>query len=118
MVDKKEEDVLLGKRIKEIRVNLKQDQKTFSEKIGSTVSALSNWENGRNKPNDIMLAEIAKQGNTTVEKLTSFNPEDDYLLLFRKHTQGMDETKIKKFNSSLDKLMDAAKDLIDDDDWD
>ena len=47
---KKKEDIILGKRIKDIRINLNYDQKRFAKEIGATVSALSNWENGRNKP--------------------------------------------------------------------
>ena len=73
---KKQEDILLGKRIKHIRVSLNMDQKTFSEKIGSTVSALSNWENGRNKPNDIMLNAIANSANISVDELLSPSLED------------------------------------------
>lgn len=78
MVQKKEEDILLGKKIKSIRSSLKMDQKTFSEKIGCTVSALSNWENGRNKPNDIMLNSIAYLANIPVEELLA--PSLDQLI--------------------------------------
>ncbi|MGH1803398.1 helix-turn-helix domain-containing protein [Enterococcus gallinarum] len=63
---KKKEDILIGQRIKDIRSNLNMDQKTFANKIEATVSALSNWENGRNKPNDIMLRRIAKIGNVSL----------------------------------------------------
>lgn len=66
---KKEEDVQLGLKIKNIRAELGDDQKEFSQKIKSTVSALSNWENGRNKPNDIMLKRIADLGGITVDEL-------------------------------------------------
>lgn len=69
MVAKKIEDIELGQRIKDIRAGLKMNQKSFSKKIGATVSALSNWENGRNKPNDIMLREIANLGNVSVNYL-------------------------------------------------
>lgn len=66
---KKKEDIILGKRIKDIRISLNYDQKRFAKEIGATVSALSNWENGRNKPNMEKLSKIAKIGDTTVEKL-------------------------------------------------
>lgn len=69
MAAKKIEDIELGQRIKDIRAGLKMNQKSFSKKIGATVSALSNWENGRNKPNDIMLREIAQLGNVSVNYL-------------------------------------------------
>lgn len=63
---KKKEDILIGQRIKDIRSNLNMDQKTFASNLKATVSALSNWENGRNKPNDIMLRRIAKLGNVSI----------------------------------------------------
>jgi XRE family transcriptional regulator len=66
---KKKEDIILGKRIKDIRIKLNYDQKRFAKEIGATVSALSNWENGRNKPNMEKLSNIAKTGDMTVEEL-------------------------------------------------
>ena len=66
---KKKEDIILGKRIKDIRINLNYDQKRFTKEIGATVSALSNWENGRNKPNMEKLSNIAKIGDTSVKEL-------------------------------------------------
>lgn len=66
---KKKEDIILGKRIKDIRINLNYDQKRFAKEIGATVSALSNWENGRNKPNMEKLSNIAKIGDTSVKEL-------------------------------------------------
>ena len=66
---KKKEDIILGKRIKDIRINLNYDQKRCAKEIGATVSALSNWENGRNKPNMEKLSNIAKIGDTSVKEL-------------------------------------------------
>ncbi|WP_347298407.1 helix-turn-helix transcriptional regulator [Dolosigranulum savutiense] len=66
---KKEQDIKIGQRIKHIRSELGLNQKEFANKIDATVSALSNWENGRNKPNDIMLNNISKLGNITVDEL-------------------------------------------------
>ena len=72
---KKREDIEIGKRIKAIRATLNMNQRDFANKIKSTVSALSNWENGRNKPNDIMLNRISKLGNTTIEYILYGDPE-------------------------------------------
>lgn len=66
---KKIGDVLLGARIRKIRNDMGYDQKQFSEKIGSTVSALSNWENGRNKPKDNTLNKIAELAGIPVNEL-------------------------------------------------
>lgn len=68
-MSKKERDIEIGKRIKNIRTSLELDQKQFAKKINATVSALSNWENGRNKPNMEKLSNIAKLGNITVNEL-------------------------------------------------
>lgn len=76
---KKQEDIILGNRIKEIRFKLNYDQKRFAQEIGATVSALSNWENGRNKPNMEKLSKIANLGNTSVEELIS-NSKKEYAL--------------------------------------
>lgn len=78
----KKEDIAVGQRIKNIRASLKMNQKTFSKRIGSTVSALSNWENGRNKPNDIMIREIARLGGVSINYLFSGKkePTSNYLL--------------------------------------
>lgn len=73
---KKKEDIILGNRIKDIRISLNYDQKSFAKEIGATVSALSNWENGRNKPNMEKLSNIAKIGNTTVEELLNWSKND------------------------------------------
>lgn len=78
----------IAERIKDIRVGLNLNQKGFADKIGSTVSALSNWENGRNKPNDLMLKSIADVGNVSIGYLLTGQqndsitiPLDDYLHL-------------------------------------
>ena len=68
-MSKKEIDIQIGNRIKNIRTSLELDQKQFAKKINATVSALSNWENGRNKPNMEKLSSIAKLGNITVNEL-------------------------------------------------
>lgn len=78
---KKQEDIILGNRIKEIRIKLNYDQKRFAQEIGATVSALSNWENGRNKPNMEKLSKIADLGNTSVEQLIS-NSKKEYALKY------------------------------------
>lgn len=49
----------LGKRIKNIRKSLGLNQAEFANKINATVPAVSNWENGRNMPNDARLKSIA-----------------------------------------------------------
>lgn len=79
---KKSEDISIGRRIRDIRLgknkfNTKYDQASFAKLIGSTVSALSNWENGRNKPNTNMLKKIADIGEISVDKLV-YGQDIDY----------------------------------------
>jgi DNA-binding protein len=73
---KKEEDIELGNRIKTIRLSLELDQKQFAKKINATVSALSNWENGRNKPNMEKLSNISKLGNISLDNLLNGTIEE------------------------------------------
>jgi len=81
---KKQEDIILGNRIKEIRIKLNYDQKRFANEIGATVSALSNWENGRNKPNMDRLSKIAQLGDTTVTELLADSSNEQFLIFFKK----------------------------------
>lgn len=92
MAIKKPEDIAIGQRIKNIRAVLKMDQKTFSSKINSTVSALSNWENGRNKPNDIALEAIAELGEVSV----------NYLLTGEQDSKTRLKQEITSLSSQLD----------------
>lgn len=109
---KKSEDISIGRRIRDIRLgknkfNTKYDQASFAKLIGSTVSALSNWENGRNKPNSYMLKKIAELGDISVDELlygefksfcnTIFNEVDNELI--RKFDLFKDE-KYKSFFSN------------------
>lgn len=50
----------LGQRIKAIRSELNLSQKELAEKIGTTISAVSNWECGRNNPNSVMVQRLDK----------------------------------------------------------
>lgn len=79
---KKSEDISIGRRIRDIRLgknkfNTKYDQASFAKLIGSTVSALSNWENGRNKPNYNMLKKIADIGEISIDTLV-YGQDLDY----------------------------------------
>lgn len=64
----------IGNRILSIRERLGLNQNEFADKINATVSAVSNWENGRNKPNKKRLKSISEIGGITVANLLG---EDD-----------------------------------------
>ena len=102
---KKKEDIILGKRIKDIRINLNYDQKRFAKEIGATVSALSNWENGRNKPNMEKLSNIAKIGDTSVkELLRSHLDKDEFEKRMRKRDANLSELIFEELVSFFNEL--------------
>ena len=68
----------IGQKIKAIRKSLGFSQLEFSKVIGATKSAVNNWENGYNYPNNERLKVIAELGNTTVNQLLNSNPLSDY----------------------------------------
>ena len=68
----------IGQKIKAIRKSLGFSQLEFSKVIGATKSAVSNWENGYNYPNNERLKAIAELGNTTVNQLLDSSPLSDY----------------------------------------
>ncbi|WP_436860181.1 helix-turn-helix domain-containing protein [Staphylococcus caeli] len=57
----------VGNIIKQIRIVNGLDQFNFAKTINSTVSALSNWENGRNYPKDDYLLRISKEFNIPID---------------------------------------------------
>lgn len=102
---KKKEDIILGKRIKDIRINLNYDQKRFAKEIGATVSALSNWENGRNKPNMEKLSNIAKIGDTSVkELLRSHLDKDEFEKRMRNRDANLSELIFEELVSFFNEL--------------
>lgn len=86
-MSKKKEDILLGQRIKHIREgnnkeNKKYTQKDFALELDATVSALSNWENGRNKPNRSMLNKIAILGDITIGELLDIPSKINQIIIY------------------------------------
>ncbi|MDO4679667.1 MAG: helix-turn-helix transcriptional regulator [Aerococcus sp.] len=64
-----EENKELGARIRTIRKNYGLSQKELADRLGVGVSAVSNWEKGRNQPSNENLKKIAEMGNVKVENL-------------------------------------------------
>ncbi|OPA77487.1 hypothetical protein BVG16_13615 [Paenibacillus selenitireducens] len=65
----KENRILIGKRIRELREKKGYLQEQFANKIGSKRTAVSNYESGLSAPQPYMLAIIANELNTTVDYL-------------------------------------------------
>lgn len=71
--------IKVGRKIKDIRLDMKLGQAEFAELIGATVPAVSNWENGRNLPNNLRLRAIAKIADTSVVDILNGHHELDTL---------------------------------------
>lgn len=69
----KEEKVLIGRRIKEIRLEKGMTTKEFGKLFGATDSNVTSWEKGRTSPTPERLKAIAKIGDTTVEELLNWS---------------------------------------------
>ena len=72
----KEEKVLIGRRIKEIRLEKGMTTKEFGKLFGATDSNVTSWEKGRTSPTPERLKAIAKIGDTTVEELLNWSKND------------------------------------------
>ena len=70
--------LLLGKRIKELRKELKYSQEQLAEFIGIEPNNLSRIENGKNYPSPENLSKIATALNVTPDKLFCFNHHKNY----------------------------------------
>ncbi|AHJ86749.1 helix-turn-helix domain-containing protein [Bacillus sp. ZZQ-131] len=57
----------IGKRVKEIRAELKMSQSQFAESIGVSKSLISLIELSRKKPSVETINKIAKKGNVSVD---------------------------------------------------
>lgn len=59
----------VGRRIRQIRKSKGLNQTDFSKRVGASLPAVSNWETGRNLPNNERLKAIADMGNLKVDEL-------------------------------------------------
>lgn len=69
----------VGERIRKIRKQLGFSMSEFASRIDTIAKSgtVSNWETGKNLPNNERLKKIAELGNTTIEYLLSGNPWDN-----------------------------------------
>lgn len=61
----------IGKFISDLRKKNKLTQQSFADKLGVTYQAVSKWENGKSIPDIIILKEISKQFNVSIDELVS-----------------------------------------------
>ncbi len=58
-----------GKFIKELRKKHNLTQKEFADKYNLTYQAVSKWENGKNMPDTLLIKQISKDFNVSLEEL-------------------------------------------------
>lgn len=56
-------------KLKELRKAADMEQKDVAKIVGVTEAAISLWENGKRKPNIIMLKKLAKAFDVTTDEL-------------------------------------------------
>ncbi|MGE7366066.1 helix-turn-helix domain-containing protein [Desemzia incerta] len=88
----------VGQRIKSIRQSKGMTLEDFAKLINATVPAVSNWENGRNLPNNERLVEIAKQGKTSVNELL-YGPSKNYETMWRQLKEQIENVTNDEFGN-------------------
>lgn len=61
----------IGARIKEKRKELGLTQEELSQKVGVTYQAVSKWENDTSYPDIVLMAEVARALNTSIDYLVT-----------------------------------------------
>ncbi|AMC00138.1 transcriptional repressor DicA [Aerococcus viridans] len=108
-----EQNKRLGERIKKIRKKLGMSQLEFSKAIGATKSAVSNWENGYNAPNNERIKAIANLGNTTVDALLYGSLNDRVGNLLNAAIDSDNPTYNKKLDDLITDYLVKHENLID-----
>ena len=66
---------MIGKRIRELRIEFKISQETLAKAIGVHSSAVSLWESGTNEPKASYIVGLAKFFNVTSDYLLGLSDE-------------------------------------------
>lgn len=113
-------------RIKMLCSKKRMSVAELERKLNLSNGSISKW--AKSKPNSDQISRIAEFFDVSVDYLLgrTNNPktadnfvdesEEMAMLLFRKSTENMTEKQKKKFTSSLSNLMEAARDIVEDDD--
>ena len=79
----------VGNKIVNMRSERNLSQRQFAEMLGTTVSVLSNWENGRNNPNKVMLARLSKMADVKVSDFVEKDTKVGYRIRIIRKEKGM-----------------------------
>lgn len=61
------EKMYIGKKLKELRIQLGYSQEQLANELGVTRQTLSNWECGKTVPDSVQLSKISKQLNISID---------------------------------------------------
>lgn len=105
----------VGTRIRKIRQHLGWSMEKFASKIDDKAKSgtVSNWETGKNLPNNERLKRIAELGKITPEYLLSGNPFDNLSLEEQEHIMEK-ENKDNEIQEYIQKFKEAKYPMIDD----
>lgn len=103
----------VGSRIKSIRKNIGLNQTDFAKKINATLPAVSNWETGKNIPNNERLKAISNLVNISVDELLHGSAEEiiysginNTLIDFKKLNIEVPRKDIKEIFNSIKREID------------
>ncbi|MCM1530579.1 MAG: helix-turn-helix domain-containing protein [Alistipes sp.] len=98
--DKKKEIAVVCQQIKYYREKLGMEQKELASKIGIQSNAISNWENGRARPDLALLPGISQLLGVSIDELFGLPaPEPERIVTVEKEKQDPeDESLLKKYH--------------------
>ena len=93
---------MLGKNVKEFRLEKGLTQKELAEKIGVTQGTIHFWEQGINEPTSGYLVKLADFFNISIDELLSYEKKD------KTHTM---PPKLEKLMRTFNTLTESQQDL-------
>ena len=92
----------LGEKIGSLRREKGYTQEEFAEKLGVSPQAVSKWENDISCPDIMLLPEIAKQFNVTVDHLLGCEPENPVQLVPQENRRKLEDLMLRIIVDSND----------------
>ena len=74
----------IGIKIRHLRESKKLSQKEFAQLLGVSNSRVSNWEQGTNRPDVNILADICELLDTSADELLDINIRQDSITQFER----------------------------------
>lgn len=106
---------IVGQRIRLYREKKGMEQKALAEKIGVIANAVSNWENGRSRPDLALLPKICTVLNVTLDELfgmPSSAAEPKPAITMKKAGDELLLTKYRRLNKGHRSVVDSMLDKL------